>query len=273
MVNVEAHFVKNIQTLDEVFIFEPPSDLVLGPDEILITKSIPEEDFNNLKDPNYERFRLYSYVKFSAKNKEVSAVDFKKETSERFFEDKEYIYGRLIRTTYYPYDNGSPDMSMPILKEEVDYTFNDLEVVDELRRVYSYWRNSGSQSTEKVVIKNLSRSEMVNEGETRRRVLVDKMIYDATQALVDEGSILAVAKDDMNNFLAIRQGGIDGLILRDDTSFIDDIAADTLDPFLQQELATKNNKTMKTYILDIIDYPTAETMAPNLGSLYKGSSL
>ena len=62
MPDIEAFFVKNTDTLVETFIFEPPADLVLAANEELISRFISQSEFDNLKDPNSGRFRLYLQV-------------------------------------------------------------------------------------------------------------------------------------------------------------------------------------------------------------------
>ena len=124
-------------------------------------------------------------------NKDVYSINFKKETTERFFSEKIYLYGRLIRNTHYPYDGQDPDLNTPILKEEIDYFFNNFESVDKVRRVFTYWRNNGDSSVEKVAIKNLDEGDVISEGVERRNNIIDKMKYCIVKVLIDEGDLPA----------------------------------------------------------------------------------
>lgn len=275
MANVNAWFIQNDSTLDTEIVIDPPADLAstLPTGFSLIQQSIPEEDYNNAADPNYKKFRLLSYINdYIVESKKISDIDFKKEVDVRFYQKKDVVYGRVVRITHYPYVSGNPDFNTPILKEEIDYKFDTKDMVEKTEHRLTYWKNDTTSSLEKTFDKNYLPPESFSEDEDRRKCVICIMKADMLQVLIDEGKTLADAKSDIESFLDTRQGEIDKLTHRGVTAFIDNIAADTSDTFLQQTLTTQSNQLMKDFILDRIDYPDAETQATSLEDLYKGSA-
>jgi len=213
---------------------------------------------------DFSQAKILRYVPTDL-NKDVRAINVKKELITRLHSHKTWVFGRILKETFHPFaeDLKTPIMGDIIHSKTYDYEFdpNTFETIYRLEHM-KWFNELGEVSHEKLQPKVYEGHEGMAEAKRRRANIIDQLKSDVQKLGGATGS-----SNDVNDFIG-RNNTLIGLYIEYGRfELIQSIMADTAN-FLSALVAP--GITVKMYMISKLDFITAEQ---GTADLYKGSLL
>jgi hypothetical protein len=150
--------------------------------------------------------KIYQLAKFDAKSKHFHNINYKTELTQSLYAKRTFVQGELQECIWY----ANPDLTVPVIKVEISYNRTETGFALDRTTTRSWYNVDGTlQDSTKVTTKvySLNPMEMIVEGVTRRRNIIDNMkinalgMMQATMTSNTDAEIEAIAKDFMYQFV------------------------------------------------------------------------
>lgn len=225
----------------------------------------------NIKARIQEDYRVYDYCSGYVLEKPIHTINFRTELDTSLHRTELYVYGRLLRRDHYAFDeNGDPDLSTNVVTETLDYWLDNKNMVSEGECSLGYWRRDDTlHKNIKVMPWSNDDTTAAEESEHRRSKIVQHLKSSIQAHLIAEGDTASSAYVKGAGLFTEYVDNIRKYIDIADNVILTDISTDTNHTWLDDTITTLS-QTFRDYIVESLDYWTAEAADPNL---YKGSLL
>jgi len=180
---VTAQFLINDITGKETFVKDLPLNYQYQPGERLVTRQIPQSDYNLLLNDKYRHIKVYRYVdaeKNADRTVPPKGLDYKIGLNTRLFEDPFVnVIGFLERMDYYASANYNPATKQWVFSDKVitelfNYTIDPATkyVVARTKQIIWYKEDGTPHPDSKVMFKPYTFLEMEEEAIRRRSNII-----------------------------------------------------------------------------------------------------
>jgi hypothetical protein len=199
--------------------------------------------------------KIYELAKFDAKAKHFHNINYKTELTQALYPKRTFVQGELQECIWY----ADQALSVPVIKVDISYNRGDTGFALD-RTTTRFWYNVDGtlQTSTKVTTKvySLNPMEMIVEGVTRRRNIIDNMkinalgMMQATMTSNTDAEIEAIAKEFMYEFV----DEISAFINDSNESILDGfLSASTEDYPWLENIINQEGMTIKDYICNEVN--------------------
>lgn len=219
---------------------------------------------------DYDMAMINEYAP-SELNKPVVSLNYKKELRSRLHNEVTWLYGRILKEQFYPFNDDLTTVNYDklIVESIYDYTFKSNREVESRIEVTKWYNYKGEVCEEKYQPKLYKGFEGMREARRRRANIIDGLKHDINQvtSTTEGGGI------DVSGFIGSNAAFIGLYIDYGEFNFINSITNDTVNLFLNNELAP--GLTARMYMISKLNFLIYEkdSNGDYKDDIYKGSLL